>query len=145
MHVLIVDDDHATARLLQRTVKQWGYSAESVHSGKEALEIIGEHPIDIAIVDYKLNGETGIDVIGKILEQNPLITPIMVTAFGNVENAVEALKKGAYDYIVKPIDFQKFLMVIERAQERQKLKKEVTSLRSSLEEKFSPKNFCASI
>jgi two-component system NtrC family response regulator len=58
-----------------------------------------------------------------------------------VENAVEALKKGAYDYIVKPIDFKKFLMVIERAQERQKLKREVSHLRSSLEEKFSTKNF----
>jgi two-component system NtrC family response regulator len=65
----------------------------------------------------------------------------MVTAYGNVETAVEALKKGAYDYIVKPIDFKKFLLLIERALERQKLRKEVSLLQSSLEEKFSPKNF----
>ncbi len=140
-NLLVVEDDPLQRKLIRENLEQEGHTVFESASGKEALEIIGEHPIDIAIVDYKLNGETGIDVIQKILEQNPLITPIMVTAFGNVENAVEALKRGAYDYIVKPIDFQKFLMVIERAQERQKLKKEVTSLRSSLEEKFSQKNF----
>jgi DNA-binding NtrC family response regulator len=140
-NLLIVEDDPLQRKLIRENLEQEGHTVFESASGKEALDIVAEHPIDIAIVDYKLDGETGIDVIRKVLQQNPLITPIMVTAFGNVENAVDALKKGAYDYIVKPIDFQKFLMVIERAQERQKLKKEVTSLRSSLEEKFSPKNF----
>ena len=140
-NLLVVEDDPLQRKLIKKNLEEEEYIVFEAATGRKALEIIAERPIDIAIIDYKLDGETGIDVIQKILEQNPLVTPIVVTAYGNVENAVEALKKGAYDYIVKPIDFKKFLLVIERAQERQKLKKEVSSLRSSLEEKFSTKNF----
>lgn len=140
-YILVVEDDPLQRKLIKENLEQEGHTVFETASGEEASEIIADQPIDIAIIDYKLDGETGIDVIQKVLEQNPLITPIVVTAYGNVENAVEALKKGAYDYIVKPIDFKKFLMVIERAQERQKLKKEVSLLRSSLEDKFSTKNF----
>ena len=140
-YILVVEDDPLQRKLIKENLEQEGHTVFESASGDRALEIIADQPIDIAIVDYKLDGETGIDVIQKMLEQNPMITSIMVTAFGNVENAVDALKKGAYDYIVKPIDFQKFLLVIERAQERQKLKREVSLLRSSLEEKFSTKNF----
>jgi DNA-binding NtrC family response regulator len=140
-NLLIVEDDPLQRKLIKENLEQEGYSVFEASSSRESLEIIVEQPIDVAVVDYKLNGETGIDVIQKMLNQNPLITPIMVTAFGNVENAVEALKKGAYDYIVKPIDFKNFLLVIERALERQKLRKEVSLLQSSLEDKFSSKSF----
>jgi DNA-binding NtrC family response regulator len=140
-NLLIVEDDPLQRKLIKENLETEGHTVFETSTGEEALKIIADQLIDIAIIDYKLDGETGIEVIQKILEKNPLITPIVVTAYGNVENAVEALKIGAYDYIVKPIDFKKFLMVIERAQERQKLKKEVSVLRSSLEEKFSTKNF----
>jgi two-component system NtrC family response regulator len=136
-----VEDDPLQRKLIKENLEHAGYSVFETDSGDRALAIIADQAIDIAIVDYKLDGETGIDVIQKISEQNPLITSIVVTAFGNIENAVDALQKGAYDYLVKPIDFAKFLMVIERAQERQKLKKEISFLRSSLEEKFSTKHF----
>lgn len=140
-NILIVEDDPLQRRLIKENLEQEDYTVFEASSGKEALDVISLHPVDIAVVDYRLDGETGISVIQEILEQNPLITPIMVTAFGNIENAVEAIKKGAYDYIVKPIDFDKFLLVIARALERQKLKKEISKLQSSLEEKFSPQNF----
>lgn len=140
-NLLIVEDDPLQRKLIKENLEQEGYAVFEASSSSEAMEVISEKPVDVAVVDYKLNGETGIDVIQNMLNQNPLITPIMVTAFGNVENAVEALKKGAYDYIVKPIDFKNFLLVIERALERQKLRKEVSLLQSSLEEKFSSKNF----
>ncbi len=140
-HLLIVEDDPLQKKLIKENLEQEGYGVFEASSQKEALHIITEQTIDIAVVDFKLDKETGIDVIQEILEKNPLITPIMVTAYGNVEIAVQALKKGAYDYIAKPIDFSKFLLLIERALERQKLKKEISLLQSSLEEKFSPKNF----
>lgn len=140
-NLLIVEDDPVQSKLIKENLEQEDYMVLEASSGKEALQIISEFAVDVAVVDYKLDGETGIDLIQEMLKQNPLITPIMVTAFGNIENAVEALKKGAYDYIVKPIDFDKFLLVIERALERQELRKEVSLLQSSLEEKFSPKNF----
>jgi two-component system NtrC family response regulator len=140
-HILVVEDDPLQRKLIKENLEHAGYAVFETPSREGALKIIEEYAIDIAIIDYKLEGDTGINVIQSISERNPLITSIVVTAYGNVETAVEALKKGAYDYIVKPIDFKKFLMVIERAQERQKLKKEVSLLRSSLEEKFSTKNF----
>jgi len=140
-NILIVEDDPLQRRLIKENLEQEDYAVFEASNGKEALNIIALHSIDIAVVDYKLDGETGINVIQEILEQNPLVTSIVVTAYGNIENAVDAIKKGAYDYIVKPIDFDKFLLAIERALERQKLKKEISSLKSSLEEKFSSKNF----
>ncbi|NQT80958.1 MAG: sigma-54-dependent Fis family transcriptional regulator [Candidatus Aminicenantes bacterium] len=140
-NILIVEDDPLQRRLIKENLEQEDYAVFEASNGKEARNIIALHSIDIAIVDYKLDGETGINVIQEILEQNPLVTSIVVTAYGNIENAVDAIKKGAYDYIVKPIDFDKFLLAIERALERQKLKKEISSLKSSLEEKFSSKNF----
>jgi len=140
-NILVVEDDNLQRRLIKENLEQEGHTVFEAASGQDSLDILALHPVDIAVVDYKLDSETGLDVIEEILEQNPLITPIMVTAFGNVENAVEAIKKGAYDYIVKPIDFEKFLLVISRALERQKLRKEITNLRSSLEERFSSKNF----
>jgi len=139
--LLIVEDDPLQRRLIKENLEGEDYVVFAFSTGQEALEIMKDSHIDIAIVDYKLEGETGIDVIQEMLELNPLITPIIVTAHGNVDNAVEALKKGAYDFIAKPIDFVEFLPVIERALERQKLRKEVSQLRNRLEEKFSFKNF----
>ncbi len=141
VNILVVEDDSLQRRLIKENLEQKKYTVFEASSGQEAVEVISVHPVDIAVVDFKLEDETGMDVIQDILERNPLVTPIMVTAFANVENAVEAIKKGAYDYIVKPIDFEKFILVISRALERQRLKKEISILQDSLKEKFSSKNF----
>jgi two-component system NtrC family response regulator len=139
--ILVVEDDPLQRRLIKENLEGEDFIVFEAATGGEALQLAGRYPVDIAVVDYKLDRETGIAVIQDLLAQNPLLTPIMVTAFGNIENAVEAIRKGAYDYIVKPIDIAKFLLVIERALERQKLRREVTFLRDSLEERFSAKNF----
>jgi two-component system NtrC family response regulator len=138
--LLVIEDDPLQRKLIKENLEVEGYAVLTAASGKEALDLIAEYPVEIAVVDYRLDGDTGISVIQEILKQNPLITPIMVTAFGNIENAVEAIKLGAYDYIIKPIDFKKFLLVIERALERHRLKKEVGLLQNTLEERFSFKN-----
>ncbi len=139
--ILIVEDDPLQRRLIGENLRHEDYTVIEAADGKEALELAGRYEPEIAIVDYKLGSETGIEVIQDLLRENPLVTPIVVTAFGNVENAVDAMRKGAYDYIVKPIDLDKFLLVVERAIERHKLRREVAVLHSSLEEKFSAKNF----
>ncbi len=143
-NLLVVEDDPLQRMLIKENLEQEGYAVFEAESKQESLDVITQQTIDVAIVDFRLDGETGLDVIKAILERIPLITPVMVTAFGNIENAVEAMRQGAYDYIVKPIDFKNFLMVVERALERQKLQKEVSILRSTLEEKFSSKNFVLS-
>jgi len=140
-NLLVVEDDPFQRELITENLEREGYAVFAADSGQSALDMARDHGLDVAIVDYKLNGETGLEVIRRLLEENPLITPVMVTAFGNISNAVEAIKAGAYDYIVKPIDFDQLLLVIGRALERFRLKKEVSLLRSSLEERFSAKNF----
>ncbi len=139
--ILIVEDDPVQRKLVRENLESRGFPVMEAASRKEALEAVLQHSVDVAVVDYKLGDETGIDVIRDMLAANPLVTPIMVTAYGNIERAVEAIRSGAYDYIVKPLDFEKFLLVLERAAERQKLRKEISLLQERLEEKFSSRNF----
>ncbi|MBN2206002.1 MAG: sigma-54-dependent Fis family transcriptional regulator [Candidatus Aminicenantes bacterium] len=139
--ILIVEDDAVQRRLVRQTLEGEGYQVAEAATVKETLEALAAAPVEVAVVDFKLDGETGLDVIDALRERNPLVTPIMVTAFGNLENAVEAMRRGAYDYVTKPIEFPRFLEVIERARERWKLKTEIDLLHSSLEETFSAKNF----
>jgi len=140
-NLLVIEDDRLQRKLIRENLEREGFVVFDVASGEDALEVVSQNTVDVAIVDFKLERETGIQVIQKVLAMNPLITPIMVTAFGNIESAVEAIKAGAYDYIVKPIDFDRLLLVIERALERQRLRKEIAQLQSSLEHKFSSKHF----
>jgi two-component system NtrC family response regulator len=139
--ILVVEDDPVQRRLVRENLEAHGYPVVEASTRKEALEAVLRRPVDVAVVDYKLGDETGIDVIRDMLAANPLVTPVMVTAYGNIERAVEAVRAGAYDYIVKPLDFEKFLLVLERAAERQKLRKEISVLQERLEEKLSSKNF----
>lgn len=138
--ILVVEDDPLQRRLIKQNLENDGFAVFEASAGKGAMEVVRAYPIDLAVVDYRLDKETGTDVIQEMLRENPLLTTIVVTAFANIENAVEAMRKGAYDYIVKPIDFAAFRLAIERALERQNLRREISTLRSSLEEKFSPKN-----
>jgi len=138
--ILVVEDDPLQRRLIRQNLENDGFTVFEAATGKGALEVVRAYPIELAVVDYRLDKETGTDVIQEMLRENPLLTTVVVTAFANIENAVEAMRKGAYDYIVKPIDFAAFRLSIERALERQNLRREISALRSSLEEKFSPKN-----
>jgi len=139
--ILVVEDDPLQRRLIKQNLEGEGYTVFEAATGKAALEVVRGYPIDLAVVDYRLGEETGTAVIQELLRENPLLTAIVVTAFANIENAVEAMRQGAYDYITKPIDFERFRLAAERALERQKLRREVSLLRSSLEERFSVKNF----
>jgi two-component system NtrC family response regulator len=139
--ILVVEDDPVQRKLVRENLEARGYPVVEASTRKEALEAVLRHPVDVAVVDYKLGEETGTAAIRDMLAANPLVTPIMVTAYGNIERAVEALRSGAYDYIVKPLDFEKFLLVLERAAERQKLRREISLLQEQLEEKFSARNF----
>ncbi|MFO7865492.1 MAG: sigma-54 dependent transcriptional regulator [Candidatus Aminicenantes bacterium] len=139
--ILIIEDDALQRELIKENLEGKKFKVFEASGSREALQVLENHKVDIAVVDFRLKNETGLDVTEKILSFNPLVTIIMVTAYGNIETAVKAMKKGVYDFIPKPIDFDNFLMVISRALERQKLRKEVTQLRKSLEHKFSAKNF----
>jgi DNA-binding NtrC family response regulator len=138
--ILVVEDDPLQRKLIAENLAADGHAVFPAATASEAVEIAGREPIEVAIVDYKLGTDSGIDVVRAVLGRNPLIAPVMATAFGSIETAVEAMKAGAFDFIVKPIDVPRLRLVIERARERHRLQSEVSLLRSTLGERYSFKN-----
>jgi DNA-binding NtrC family response regulator len=134
--ILVVDDDESLRRITQLQLEEAGYEVLTASNGNEALTVIEEETPVLVITDLKMPGLSGLEVLKKVRESYPHTTVLMVTAFGTVQTAVEAMKAGAYDYITKPIDYEELVLVVNRAMERHQLLEEVRSLRVSLDQKF---------
>jgi two-component system NtrC family response regulator len=134
--ILVVDDDESLRRITQLQLEEAGHPVLTASNGTEALSLIEEDPPGLVITDLKMPGLSGLELLNKIRESHPEITVLMITAFGTVQSAVEAMKAGAYDYITKPIDYEELVLVVNRAMERQRLVEEVRTLRVSLDQKY---------
>ena len=108
--------------------------------GPQALEILHQNGADLVITDLMMPGMSGLDLLKEIRSEYPDLAVIVVTAFGTVETAVEAMKAGAYDYITKPVNMDELRMIVDRALEHVNLKEEVRTLRSSLDRKYGFEN-----
>ncbi len=138
LSILIVDDDRATLDLLQEALAAEGYSVTTSQSGEEALHLGREHNFDVVISDIKMGvGVSGLDVLRRYRQINPTADVILMTAFGSMETAIEAVKDGAYDYISKPFRLEEILLMLERLIEKRGLQIENLQLRHQLEERFS--------
>jgi len=113
--VLVVDDEATVRVLFQRILQAAGYDAVIAADGKEALSVIADGDINVVLLDIKMPGLSGIDVLGKISTDWPNVCVIMVTAVADVQTAVAAMKLGAYDYITKPFDQDEVLRKIRQA------------------------------
>jgi DNA-binding NtrC family response regulator len=138
--ILVVDDDESLRWVTQAQLQQSGYEVQAVADGDQALEAIRRDPPDLVVTDLKMPGMSGIHLLRKIRADFPEIMVIMVTAFGTVENAVEAMKAGAYDYITKPVNMEELRLIVNRGLEHLDLREEVRSLRSSLDKKYGFEN-----
>ncbi|MBZ5724697.1 MAG: sigma-54 dependent transcriptional regulator [Acidobacteriia bacterium] len=134
--ILVVDDDESLRRITQLQLEEAGYDALTAANGNDALALIEEEAPALVISDLKMPGLSGLDLLRKVRESYPQTAVLMVTAFGTVQTAVQAMKAGAYDYLTKPIDFEELVLVVNRAMERQQLLEEVRSLRVSLDQKY---------
>jgi DNA-binding NtrC family response regulator len=134
--ILLVDDDASLRRITQMQLEEAGYPVRAASSGDEALALIEQEPPALVITDLKMPGISGLDLLKQTLAAHPETTVILITAFGTIETAVEAMKAGAYDYITKPIDYEQLVLVVNRAMERHRLLEEVRSLRLNLDEKY---------
>ncbi|HLC18958.1 MAG TPA: diguanylate cyclase [Thermodesulfobacteriota bacterium] len=131
--VLVVDDDAVFRTLCSDVLRNNGYSVLAASSGTEALGVIEEgEGVDVVITDLVMPGVGGIEVLEKVRHHNALIDVVVVTAHGSVESAVEALKKGAFDYITKPVNEDELLHTIGTCMERKKLLEENQEMRQSL-------------
>jgi len=121
LSILVVDDEKAMRKLLCDVLTGAGYKVEAVSSGKEALERVQQDKFSIVITDLKIPGMNGIEVLRKLKTINPDIIVIIITAYPSVESAIEAMREGAYDYIIKPFNIAAVKLVVHRATERRHL------------------------
>jgi two-component system NtrC family response regulator len=134
--ILLVDDDISVRRVIRMQLEEAGYEIAVAASGDEGLQIIDERRPKLVITDLRMPGMGGLELLRRIRDQHLETTVIMITAFGSVESAVEAMKSGAYDYVTKPIDYEALVLVVHRAMERQNLIDEVRDLRLALDERY---------
>jgi len=128
-HVLIVDDEPNMRWVLQEALGKAGYHTHAAASGEEALALLAETPIDLIILDLKMKGMDGLATLRQIHARWPQLLVLILTAFGTVATAVEALQSGASDYLRKPFDLEEILFKISRAMERQQLQAEIVRLK----------------
>ena len=123
--VLIVDDEKTLARSIKLFLDAHGYEAEVAEDGDAALELLEKLHPDLVFLDLRLPKTTGLELLKKIREYDPHIAVVLLTAYGTIEGAVEAMKLGALDYLKKPIDLEELRIVADRAQEASRLRQEV--------------------
>jgi len=133
--ILIVDDEAVIRNVIQRVLNKEGYQVEVAETGRQALALVGKFMPDLMLLDVVLDDMNGVEVLSEINRRNLDIITIMITAHPNVETAVNAMKKGAYDYIQKPFMIEELVLCIRKALETLKLKKEVEELRKLQMEK----------
>ena len=115
--VLVVDDEAGMRHSLQRLLRPAGYDVDLVKSEAEALTKVGETEFDLVLLDIQISGRAGLDTFLRIRQTNPRLPVVLITAFGTAELAIQAMQKGAYDYILKPFDVASLKGIIARAAE----------------------------
>ena len=134
--VLVVDDDQEMCGLLSDVLKGEGFSAITTHDSLEASKILKKEEFDIIITDLKMKGLKGLDLLEETRRVSPLTPVIIITAFGTIESATQAMKMGAYDYITKPFQMDELILTVRKALENRFLKKEVVRLKKEVETRY---------
>ncbi len=138
--LLVADDDTAHRTMLRKLLSGWGYAITEADDGGSAVEAVRRQPFDLILMDIRMIKVSGLTALTEIKAFNPAIPVVIMTAYASVETAVEALKKGAYDYLTKPLDFDELRLTLERAVDHSHLKEENRLLRASLGERFDRRN-----
>ena len=138
--VLIVDDEEQMRELLAKVLEKNGYQVTTAGDGGQALTLLEKEPMDLVVTDVRMPGLDGMEALKAIKELNPEIVVIIMTAFGSIDQAVQAVKEGAYDYINKPFKIDEMLLTIKKALEERRLRHEVTALRHELHTRYHFEN-----
>ncbi len=138
--ILVVDDEKEILISCSKILRDKGYSVTTTTDGAEAIEILKKDPYDLLLVDLKLPGKDGIEILQMAREIDPNLMAIIFTAYATIETAVRAIKKGAFDYIPKPFSAEQLGIAVDRALEHKRLVKENISLREQIAESFKFEN-----
>jgi two-component system NtrC family response regulator len=135
--VLIVDDEKNYPPILSAVLEEEGFETLTAYSGEEALSVLKNSDVDLVLTDMKMPTLDGIELLEKIKEKDPGLPVIMMTAHGTVEKAVEAMQKGAYNYILKPFDNERLVIYVNKAIQMYRVIKENRRLRETVESQYS--------
>src|SRR5210317_1043785 len=142
-NILVVDDDKNLLELIQMRLESEDYQVVATAEEEEALEVAKEQAFDLSIIDLQLTNRNGISLMEDVHQINPDLPVIILTAFGSIESAVEAMTKGAYSYLSKPFDHHKLLFQVEKAVENRRLTSEIKRLKNLVNEKYDFTNIVA--
>jgi two-component system response regulator HydG len=132
--ISVVDDDPATCEMLEEALTHRGFSVTSHGAPAQLLRVLdGQAPLDAVLTDLRMGEASGLDLCRTVRERDPALPVIVITAFGSIRMAVEAMRTGAYDFITKPFDLDLVTLILDRAVAHSRLQREVTALRSSSE------------
>jgi DNA-binding NtrC family response regulator len=134
--ILIVDDEDGMRRLLSRVLTREGYETSAVANGAEALRLVASERFDLVVTDIKMPEMDGLQLLAELKEYEPSLPIIVITAYGTIENAVQALRSGAYDYIAKPFENDEIKLTVAKAFERERLLAENRYLHAELEGRY---------
>ena len=138
--ILVVDDEEQMRDLLAKVLERKGYQVSVCGDGAEALALLEREPADLVVTDVRMPGLNGMEALRAIKELNPDIVVLIMTAFGSIDQAVQAVKEGAYDYINKPFKIDEILLTIDKALEERNLRHEVSTLRQELRTRYHFEN-----
>jgi DNA-binding NtrC family response regulator len=141
--ILIVEDEAKMRRLLELNLGEDGFSTLSAGDAESGLKLLRENPVDLVLTDLKLPGMNGLEFLHKVKSHNAALPVVVMTAFGSVETAVEAMKAGASDYVLKPFSLAEMRMVIHKELDVHKLREENRSLREALGRRYELANVAA--
>ena len=138
--ILVVEDDASLRRLTQVQLDKLGYQTRLAVDAAGGLDILRREPVELVLCDLHLPSTSGLELLKKVHAEYPETKFVIVTAFGSVDTAIEAMKSGAYDYLTKPLHPVELRSLVERVFERRRLVEEVQALRSSVDQKYGFKS-----
>ena len=141
--ILIIEDEAKMRRLLELNLGEDGLKTVSASNAETGLQLLTSEPVHLVLTDLKLPGMSGLELLQKVKEQSPAMPVVVMTAFGSVETAVEAMKAGASDYVLKPFSLAEMKMVVHKELDVSRLREENRSLREALGEKYKHPNVVA--
>jgi DNA-binding NtrC family response regulator len=138
--VLIVDDEKHQRDILQMILESEGYESVSARNGRHALQTLRDQAFDVVLTDLKMPDMSGIDLLPALLKAQPGLCVILMTAHGSIGSAVDAMRKGAFDYLTKPLEKDELLVVLGKGMERSRLVRENRLLKEQLRDRFRLEN-----
>jgi DNA-binding NtrC family response regulator len=135
-NILLIDDDDSLRRVIEFSLTEAGYKVKAAADGEEGLRLFEKEPFDAVITDITMPGMNGMEVLARVHERDAQIPVVVITAYGTIENAVEAMKKGAFDYITKPFNREELRITLQKALRMRRLEKENVELRSQMNDRY---------